>query len=99
MTQGARGLRPKKRQRRLGPRDVLRLRQQELRQQREALPIAQHRREVIEAVRRSSVVIVEGETGSGKSTQLPQYVAEDLKDVNTGNLRIGITQPRCVRPH
>lgn len=72
------------------------MRQLRLYSQRQALPIAQQRAEVVEAVRRSSVVIIEGETGSGKSTQLPQYIFEDLKNANLGNLMIGVTQPRFV---
>jgi len=38
------------------------------------LPILEHRAEIEEAVRRHQVTIVCGETGSGKTTQLPQIV-------------------------
>lgn len=61
---------------------------------RAALPIARHRSELIEALKRNDVVILKGETGSGKSTQLPQYIFEDLKILNAANLQVGITQPR-----
>ena len=37
----------------------------------EALPISQRRQEIIEAIAAHPVVIVSGETGSGKTTQLP----------------------------
>ncbi|XP_030601112.1 probable ATP-dependent RNA helicase DHX40 isoform X2 [Archocentrus centrarchus] len=57
------------------------------------LPIYQHKRKLIQAVRDSSFLVVTGETGSGKTTQLPQYLHEAgfCKDG-----KIGITQPRRV---
>lgn len=41
-----------------------------------ALPIRRHRRALVEAVRERPFLIVTGETGSGKSTQLPKYLFE-----------------------
>uniref|UniRef100_A0AAQ5XQY0 RNA helicase n=1 Tax=Amphiprion ocellaris TaxID=80972 RepID=A0AAQ5XQY0_AMPOC len=57
------------------------------------LPIYQHKTKLIQAVRESSFLVVTGETGSGKTTQLPQYLHEAgfCKDG-----KIGITQPRRV---
>ncbi len=40
------------------------------------LPIAVEREAILEALRAHQVIIVAGETGSGKSTQLPQYCLE-----------------------
>lgn len=40
------------------------------------LPIASHRHQLVEALRRNRVLVVLGETGSGKTTQLPQYVLD-----------------------
>jgi ATP-dependent helicase HrpA len=40
------------------------------------LPISARRDDIMEALRREQVVIVAGDTGSGKSTQLPQYCLE-----------------------
>ncbi len=40
------------------------------------LPISARREEIIAALRRHRVLIVAGDTGSGKSTQLPQYCLE-----------------------
>jgi ATP-dependent helicase HrpA len=37
-----------------------------------ALPITAHREEILQAMARHQVVIVAGETGSGKTTQLPK---------------------------
>ncbi len=55
------------------------------------LPISRHRREIMEAMRRHQVVIVVGETGSGKTTQLPKMA---LEVAGTRRGRLGCTQPR-----
>jgi len=38
------------------------------------LPIYQHKDKLIQAVKENAFLIVTGETGSGKTTQLPQYL-------------------------
>lgn len=43
---------------------------------RRSLPVYAFREEFIQAVRDHQVLIIEGETGSGKTTQLPQYLYE-----------------------
>lgn len=40
------------------------------------LPISKHKQALQYAVEESQVVIIVGETGSGKTTQLPQYLDE-----------------------
>jgi ATP-dependent helicase HrpA len=57
----------------------------------EALPISARRGEVMEAIAAHPVVIVAGETGSGKSTQLPKMCLELGRGVAG---LIGHTQPR-----
>ncbi len=57
------------------------------------LPIAAHRDELIAAIREHQVVIVAGETGSGKSTQLPKLCLAAGRGVEGV---IGHTQPRRV---
>uniref|UniRef100_A0A8D2L3D9 RNA helicase n=1 Tax=Varanus komodoensis TaxID=61221 RepID=A0A8D2L3D9_VARKO len=42
-----------------------------------ALPICRFRRKLVEAVRDNSFLVVTGETGSGKTTQLPKYLFEE----------------------
>ncbi|MEO1119374.1 MAG: helicase-related protein [Pseudomonadota bacterium] len=57
------------------------------------LPIGEHRDAIIEALRSNRVVVVSGETGSGKTTQLPRYA------IAAGFGRramIGHTQPRRI---
>lgn len=57
------------------------------------LPIAERREELLAAIRDHQVVVVAGETGSGKSTQLPKMCLE-LGLHETG--WIGHTQPRRI---
>jgi pre-mRNA-splicing factor ATP-dependent RNA helicase DHX38/PRP16 len=48
-----------------------------LKQQREFLPVYAVRKELLRIVRDNSVIVIVGETGSGKTTQLTQYLHED----------------------
>ncbi|NWK56419.1 ATP-dependent RNA helicase HrpA [Verrucomicrobiaceae bacterium N1E253] len=57
------------------------------------LPVAKRRDEIMEAMRSHQVVIVVGETGSGKTTQLPK-MAYQLACEEGKNGRVGCTQPR-----
>jgi ATP-dependent helicase HrpA len=57
------------------------------------LPVNEHRTEIAELIRQHPVVIVCGETGSGKTTQLPKICLE-LGRGTTG--MIGHTQPRRI---
>jgi len=64
-----------------------------LKQQREFLPVYAVRQKLLHLIRDNPVVIVVGETGSGKTTQLTQFLHEDGY-TNYG--MIGCTQPRRV---
>ncbi len=69
-------------------------RDQELRsidEQRKSLPVYAVRDAIVASVRASPVLVVVGETGSGKTTQLPQFLLDDLDRPN-----IACTQPRRV---
>jgi ATP-dependent RNA helicase HrpA len=59
----------------------------------EELPVSQRRDDIAQAVKDHQVVIVAGETGSGKTTQLPKICLELGRGV-TG--QIGHTQPRRI---
>ena len=59
----------------------------------DTLPITERREELLAAIRDHQVVIVAGETGSGKSTQLPKLCLEAGRGVAG---MIGHTQPRRV---
>ncbi|QSZ34451.1 hypothetical protein DSL72_006045 [Monilinia vaccinii-corymbosi] len=64
-----------------------------IKDQRESLPVYRFRSELIKAVHENQLLIVVGDTGSGKTTQLTQYLAE-AGFANNGI--IGCTQPRRV---
>jgi ATP-dependent helicase HrpA len=57
------------------------------------LPVSQRRDDIAAAIRDSQVVVVAGETGSGKTTQLPKICLELGRGVHG---RIGHTQPRRI---
>ncbi|EJD44265.1 hypothetical protein AURDEDRAFT_125294 [Auricularia subglabra TFB-10046 SS5] len=65
-----------------------------LKEQREYLPAFACREELLKIIRDNQVVVVVGETGSGKTTQLGQFLHEDGYCTHGG--LIGCTQPRRV---
>ncbi|KAF8021389.1 hypothetical protein BT93_G1737 [Corymbia citriodora subsp. variegata] len=69
-------------------------RRQKIAQQRKSLPIASVEKRLVHEVRNNDTLIIVGETGSGKTTQIPQFL------YNAGFCRdgkiIGVTQPRRV---
>eukprot|EP00252_Welwitschia_mirabilis_P023691 TRINITY_DN6766_c0_g1_i6.p1 TRINITY_DN6766_c0_g1~~TRINITY_DN6766_c0_g1_i6.p1 ORF type:complete len:410 (+),score=110.20 TRINITY_DN6766_c0_g1_i6:257-1486(+) len=74
-------------------------RPQEVEKQRGNLPITMMEQEIMEAVNSDSVVIICGETGCGKTTQVPQFLFEagfgSSECKKRGGI-IGVTQPRRV---
>ncbi|KAI3710655.1 hypothetical protein L2E82_40444 [Cichorium intybus] len=64
-----------------------------LQEQRQSLPIYKLKKELVQAVHDNQVLVVIGETGSGKTTQVTQYLAEAGY---TTRGKIGCTQPRRV---
>ncbi|KRT86607.1 helicase [Oryctes borbonicus] len=61
-----------------------------LRKAQNDLPIAMHRNEIIEKLKCCRVMLIAGDTGCGKSTQVPQYV------LDAGYNKIVCTQPRRI---
>uniref|UniRef100_A0A8D0GZI9 DExH-box helicase 34 n=1 Tax=Sphenodon punctatus TaxID=8508 RepID=A0A8D0GZI9_SPHPU len=61
-----------------------------LQQERAALPIARYREHLLRALTQSQVVVVAGDTGCGKSTQVPQYL------LAAGYEHVACTQPRRI---
>ncbi|MDD5723431.1 MAG: ATP-dependent RNA helicase HrpA [Syntrophales bacterium] len=58
-----------------------------------ALPITQRKDEIIEAIRSNQVVVITGETGSGKTTQIPKMCLEAGRGIDG---LVGCTQPRRI---
>ncbi|XP_009958204.1 PREDICTED: putative ATP-dependent RNA helicase TDRD9, partial [Leptosomus discolor] len=59
------------------------------------VPIAKHREEIVSLIESNSVVIVQGPTGSGKSTQIPQYILDHYVQQSV-YCKIAVTQPRKI---
>lgn len=59
-----------------------------------SLPVFPFRDDLIAAIHEHQVLIIEGETGSGKTTQIPQYLYE--AGFTADKKKIGCTQPRRV---
>ncbi|HEY5909065.1 MAG TPA: ATP-dependent RNA helicase HrpA [Verrucomicrobiae bacterium] len=57
------------------------------------LPISARREEIVAAIRKNQVLVVAGETGSGKTTQIPKMCLEASLGIEA---KIGCTQPRRV---
>lgn len=63
----------------------------------EELPIMEHRSKIVELVHQHSVICIEGETGCGKSTKVPQFILDDvLGQKEPTYCNIMVTQPRRV---
>uniref|UniRef100_A0A8C8D259 RNA helicase n=1 Tax=Oncorhynchus tshawytscha TaxID=74940 RepID=A0A8C8D259_ONCTS len=66
----------------------------EIQDSRLRLPVLAEEQVIMEAVRENSFVVLCGETGSGKTTQVPQFLYEAGYASGTGI--IGVTEPRRV---
>uniref|UniRef100_A0A8C4N298 DEAH-box helicase 35 n=1 Tax=Equus asinus asinus TaxID=83772 RepID=A0A8C4N298_EQUAS len=63
-------------------------------QQRQKLPVFKLRNHILYLVENYQTVVIVGETGCGKSTQIPQYLAE--AGWTAEGRVVGVTQPRRV---
>src|SRR6516225_1575549 len=59
----------------------------------ENLPISARKEEIVQAIRTRQVVVIAGETGSGKTTQMPEMCLEAGLGIEA---KIGCTQPRRI---
>lgn len=66
---------------------------------RQQLPVTGYEQQIIEAVRNHNVVIITGATGSGKTTQVPQFLFEegfgDARSLCSPGM-VAVTQPRRI---
>lgn len=70
------------------------VKKQTIKECQESLPIYFYKESLLDAIREHQVLIIEGETGSGKTTQIPQYLYHGGFCDN--DMKIGCTQPRRV---
>ncbi|XP_075692501.1 pre-mRNA-splicing factor ATP-dependent RNA helicase DHX16 [Rhinoderma darwinii] len=61
---------------------------------RRSLPVFPYRSDLLQAIANHQILIIEGETGSGKTTQIPQYLHEE--GYTNNGMKVGCTQPRRV---
>lgn len=73
-------------------------RSQTIQESRLGLPVVAEEQKIMEAIYNNSTVIIWGATGSGKTTQIPQFLFEaGFGDPNSSTPgMIGVTQPRRV---
>ena len=60
------------------------------------LPIEKYRDVILNYISNNQVIVIAGETGCGKTTQVPKYIYEDYLSRNDKNLNMIITQPRRI---
>ena len=70
----------------------------QIKQARESLPVYTYRDKLLEMVRDNQILIIVGETGSGKTTQIPQFLVDAgyARVVNGKQRMVACTQPRRV---
>lgn len=83
------------------PSSYLQERKSQLAKVRRELPVYAYRQRIIQALKERDVLLCMAETGSGKSTQIPAYIDEELgavmggggQDDGSGGQRRGVSQP------
>ncbi|XP_048582367.1 ATP-dependent DNA/RNA helicase DHX36 isoform X2 [Nematostella vectensis] len=69
----------------------------EMQKFREKLPSYQMKKEILGLISTNQVVVISGETGCGKTTQVAQFILDDAIQCGNGSLcRIACTQPRRI---
>ena len=67
-----------------------------MKEKRHQLPISAYRDQILEVLQHHQVIIISGETGCGKSTQVPQFLAEHLLLGSNRPGSVICTQPRRI---
>eukprot|EP00981_Chlorochromonas_danica_P014047 scaffold7245_cov197-Ochromonas_danica.AAC.7 len=58
------------------------------------LPIYYRKHSLIKTIRENDVILVSSSTGSGKSTQLPQYILDDILEPCNDHRRVAVLEPK-----
>lgn len=59
------------------------------------LPILEHKKKIVSVIETNQVTIIQGSTGCGKTTQVPQFILDSCREKNKP-CRIIVTQPRRI---
>ncbi|CAL8079092.1 unnamed protein product [Calicophoron daubneyi] len=66
-------------------------------EERAQLPVHPYQASILETIRNNRVTLIRGETGCGKTTQIPQFILDAYIGSNSGaNCAILVTQPRRI---
>ncbi|XP_013189762.2 ATP-dependent DNA/RNA helicase DHX36 [Amyelois transitella] len=64
---------------------------------RKKLPTYNKTSDLLDVIKNNQVIVISGETGCGKSTQVPQVILDDaIANLKGGNIKILVTQPRRI---
>ncbi|XP_050389474.1 ATP-dependent RNA helicase A isoform X3 [Patella vulgata] len=70
---------------------------QKMMEERGKLPVSNTHDHILQAINKSPVVIIRGETGCGKTTQIPQFILDQMINQGRGSdCNIIVTQPRRI---
>ncbi|XP_026321483.1 ATP-dependent RNA helicase DHX36-like isoform X2 [Hyposmocoma kahamanoa] len=76
---------------------LIRKKYKEMKEFRDRLPTYKKSQELLDVINNNQVVVISGETGCGKSTQVPQIILDDAICKGKGaNVKILVTQPRRI---
>lgn len=64
-------------------------------EKRSQLPVNKYREQLLSQLEKSRCLVLVGDTGSGKTTQIPQFLVHHLQPQKSGRI-VGCTQPRRV---
>lgn len=70
---------------------------QERLKKRMQLPVFDKKTDILQAIAKNNVILISGDTGCGKTTQVPQFILDDMISKNIGaKCNIVCTQPRRI---
>ncbi|VDK89056.1 unnamed protein product [Dibothriocephalus latus] len=65
--------------------------------ERSALPVHNFKAKILETIQNNQVTLIKGETGCGKTTQVPQFILDSfIESGNGANCAVLVTQPRRI---
>nr|KAG5703072.1 hypothetical protein BaRGS_016233 [Batillaria attramentaria]KAG5706592.1 hypothetical protein BaRGS_005662 [Batillaria attramentaria] len=70
---------------------------QQMMEERSKLPVAESHDYILNCINKNAVTLIRGETGCGKTTQVPQFILDQMINAGRGaECNIAITQPRRI---